>query len=124
MTFKARKGSAAVELALALPVLMIFALGIVDVGRVLNTSAALKRGVSAGARRASDPAIADTAIISIVGAAANPVVPATSNIARAGDSVVVAASASVTSLTPLWHLIWATPTITVNASATARINGS
>jgi Flp pilus assembly protein TadG len=119
---RARLGHATVELVLALPVLLILALGIIDVGRVMTTSSSLRRAVASGARQGIDAIVPDSAIVSIVRAAASPIVPASIVTARAGDSVVVTASASVQSMTPLWHLIWATGTITVNSAATARVS--
>jgi Flp pilus assembly protein TadG len=116
-----RRGTAAVELVIALPVLMMLVLGIVDVGRVLTTSSALHRAVASGARRASDASVADTAITSIVNAAASPIVPTSVTVTRAADSVVVTAASSVQSMTPLWHLLWASGTITVNSTAAARV---
>lgn len=45
-----RAGSVAVEYALILPVLLLFTLGIIDVGRLLWSHATLQRAVDAAAR--------------------------------------------------------------------------
>src|SRR6185503_1584569 len=118
-----RGGHATVELVLALPVLMIFILGIADVGRVMTTSAALHRAVATGAIRAIDKTLTDSVVKSIVIAAEGSLnlSPASITITRASDSLVVNASTTVTSFAPLSRWVWPTGTITVNAAAVTRV---
>ena len=121
VTPRARGGQATVELVLALPILMIFILGLADVGRVMTTSANLHRAVSAGASLGIDHTMTDSTIKAVV-TGEYPGLPAASvTITRASDSLIVRASTTVTSFTPLARWVWASGTITVNAAAVTRV---
>jgi Flp pilus assembly protein TadG len=121
VTPRSRGGHATVELVLALPVLMIFILGLADVGRVMTASASLHRAVSAGASLGIDHTMADSSIKSVVVGEYPGLPTAAVNITRGGDSLIVAASTTVTSFTPLARFVWPSGTVTVNAAAVTRV---
>lgn len=116
-----RKGHATAELVLALPVLMIFVLGVVDVGRVMTASASLHRAVASAASRGIDKTLTDTAIKSIVVTEYPGLSIGNVSVTRGSDSLIVSASTTVTSFTPLAHYIWTNGTVTVNAAAVTRV---
>ena len=117
----ARNGHAAAELVIALPVLMIFMLGIADVGRVMTASASLHRAVASAATRGIDKTLTDTVIKTVVVTEYPGLPMANVTVTRGGDSLIVSASTTVTSFTPLAHYVWPNSTITVNAAAVTRV---
>jgi Flp pilus assembly protein TadG len=116
---RARRGTAAVELALALPVLLTLVLGVVDVTRAIQSRSALDQAAAAGARRAMDSSVADSLIRATVTATAAPVIP-TVTITRGGDSVVVKVASTISSFMPGAKYLWGGP-ITINSSAVALV---
>jgi Flp pilus assembly protein TadG len=120
---RSRGGHATVELVLALPVLMIFVLGVADVGRVMTASAELHRALASGAARAIDKTLPDSSIAATVVKAAAPLVltPAAITVTRGGDSLVVSASTTVRSFTPGARYVWPNAMITVSGAAVTRV---
>lgn len=57
-----RRGAAAIEYAIVLPVLLMFVLGIIDTGRLLWTYATISRAAEAAARCAAISAAVPTAV--------------------------------------------------------------
>jgi Flp pilus assembly protein TadG len=114
-----RRGTATVELALALPALLVLFLGVVDVTRAMQKRSLLNDAATAGARRAMETTATDSSIRAVVAAAASPIVP-TIDITRASDSLVVAVSAPQTPLLPAANLIWDGP-LTIRSVAVALL---
>ncbi len=102
---RGRSGSAAIEYGIILPVLFLFVLGTIDMGRLLWTSATLARAVQAASRCAAVNAVACATTSQIQQSAISeawvlPVTSSTFSVASQSCGLKVSASYVFTFLTP------------------------
>lgn len=141
-SLRARAGQALVEMALVMPVLLLFVMALVNFGRGYLLAITLESAAREGARLASDSSQSDAAVLSRIQAAASPFSVGGNNVsvcltttpaspvcvpngtfaprtpANAGQGVIVAISLQVVSLNSLLKSLFGFGnTITVTAVA-------
>jgi Flp pilus assembly protein TadG len=115
-----RRGAAAVELVLVLPVLLLLVVAAVDVARSIDASLTMQQAALAGARRAMLPGATNADVLASVTAAAGTLVPTTS-IVRAADSIIVTVNYQMAAVTPFAGLVWSNRSIPVQKRSVALI---
>ena len=101
--YRSDRGSAAVELALVVPVVLLIGFGLVDVGRVLNAQIKLTEAAREGARAASNGQSASTRVAAVTqgmsGVTTNTV--NCSTYAAPGTEATVTTTHTITFVSPL-----------------------
>lgn len=119
---RVRGGSAIVELALSITLVLFLALGIVEYARAFYTSIELGDAARAGARLAADTAASDATIRTAVQSAAAPLVPTSITVDRSvTGQVALKVSYNFTSTVPLISSLWVGGVRRIERTASARL---
>jgi hypothetical protein len=117
-----RRGSAIVELALSLTLVLLLALGIVEYARAFYTSIQLGDAARAGARLAADTAASDATIRTAVQNAAAPLVPTSITVDRSvAGQIALSVTYDFTSTVPLISNLWGGGARRIHRTASARL---
>lgn len=112
------RGQAVVELALVVPVVVLFAMLVLQIGLVMRDQIALIHGCGAAARAASISPDPDTTAADVVGGIA---AISTATVATGTADGLITVTAKLTSITDLPIIGFLVPDVDLTASATYEI---